>query len=80
MGEFPVPVVASPPNAEVALRALDEWVRERRTDRPVLLIGFLRQGNLGLGYLSPRCASSATASSCSTSNSLPTKFWPPRGG
>jgi hypothetical protein len=29
-----------------------ELVRRRNTSRPIILIGFLRQGNLGLGYLS----------------------------
>lgn len=44
MPEFPVSVVAQ----EEAL----PWSAQRDTRRPVLLVGFLRQGNLGLGYLS----------------------------
>lgn len=46
MAAFPLPLRAaateSPPDA---------WAGPRDTRRPVVLIGFLRQGNLGLGYL-----------------------------
>lgn len=44
MSAFPIPVVTSDAPAP--------WATQRDTRRPVLLIGFLRQGNLGLGYLS----------------------------
>ena len=44
MSSFAMPVVRASESSS--------QVRARRTDRPVLLIGFLRQGNLGLGYLS----------------------------
>jgi anaerobic magnesium-protoporphyrin IX monomethyl ester cyclase len=42
---FPIPLVAADP-------AATPWVGVRNTTRPILLIGFLHQGNLGLGYLS----------------------------
>lgn len=48
MVEFPIPLVAP---AEATLRGT-----HRNTARPVLLIGFLRQGNLGIGYLSATLA------------------------
>ena len=38
---IPLPVVQGSPAAE----------RERDTSRPVMLVGFQHQGNLGLGYL-----------------------------
>ena len=44
MAAFPIPVVASSP--------VQPWLGGRDTSRPVVLIGFLRQGNLGIGYLS----------------------------
>lgn len=48
MSAFPVPVRGAAEAADdVVLRSA-----KRDTRRPVLLIGFLRQGNLGLGYLS----------------------------
>ena len=52
MGAFPIPLVAQPTVSGLMPQTADGLVRQRRTDRPVLLIGFLRQGNLGLGYLS----------------------------
>jgi len=44
MAAFPIPLVAS--------NATEPWLARRDTSRPVVLIGFLRQGNLGIGYLS----------------------------
>ncbi|MEO5882361.1 MAG: cobalamin-dependent protein, partial [Caldimonas sp.] len=44
MAAFPIPVVDS--------NAPEPWRGKRDTTRPVVLIGFLRQGNLGIGYLS----------------------------
>lgn len=47
MAGFPLPLRAEPAQAAEP----DPWAAARDTQRPVVLIGFLRQGNLGLGYL-----------------------------
>jgi anaerobic magnesium-protoporphyrin IX monomethyl ester cyclase len=56
MANFPIPLVAADPAAALPAIASDAsaspWAGRRDTRRPVLLIGFLHQGNLGLGYLS----------------------------
>lgn len=43
MAVFPVPVLSADTS--------DPWSARRDTRRPIVLIGFLQQGNLGLGYL-----------------------------
>ena len=50
MSAFPISLRAA---GEPGVASISEFAAVARdTRRPVLLIGFLRQGNLGLGYLS----------------------------
>ena len=50
MSAFPIPLRAS--GQPKLAPTIESGAVARDTRRPVLLIGFLRQGNLGLGYLS----------------------------